>query len=607
MGRRRILWQLYVPYLLIVLVSVMAVAFYAFHVQRSSYERQVRELLLSSARLVVEPMQDYLSLQEDRRALRHAQGLQSDREASAEAQATAQRLGRQAGVRVTVILPDGRVVADSDEEPARMDNHAARPEVRQALAGRIGYAERYSRTVSATMMYAALPVHGGDGALTGVVRTGIALTHIEADLARMYLHVLLVGLAVAAGASAVVWLVSRRLSRPLEGLRQGAARLARGDLSVRLPVPDSEEIAALAEALNQMARELSDRIDRMTRQRNELQAVLASMAEGVFAVDREERVLSLNRAAAELLDIQTMQIHGRPIQELVRNADLLRFVARALAVGEAVEGDLVFREPAERYIQARASVLHDAAGRAIGALVVLNDVTRLRRLENIRRDFVANVSHEIRTPITSIKGFVETLLEGALQRPDDAARFLTIIAKQADRLGAIIDDLLALSRIEEEGQREAIALEPMPLRSVLAAALENCQPAAHAKRIALELTCSDDLSARLNSATFEQAVINLIDNAVKYSDAGTRVQVTAEKRDGEVVVRVIDQGCGIPAEHLPRLFERFYRVDKARSRKLGGTGLGLAIVKHIVQAHKGRIEVESTPGQGSTFSIYLPA
>ncbi|MBE7558958.1 hypothetical protein HS125_08420 [bacterium] len=243
----------------------------------------------------------------------------------------------------------------------------------------------------------------------------------------------------------------------------------------------------------------------------------------------------------------------------MRNADLLRFVARALAVGEAVEGDLVFREPAERHIQARASVLHDAAGRAIGALVVLNDVT-CPPPENIRRDFVANVSHEIRTPITSIKGFVETLLEGALQRPDDAARFLTIIAKQADRWAPSSDGALAIGGGPARGHR--------PLRPAIRAGrrpreLPACRPR-QADRA--QLTCSDDLSARLNSATFEQAVINLIDNAVKYSDAGTRVQVTAEKRDGEVVVRVIDQGCGIPAEHLPRLFERFYRVDNARSR-----------------------------------------
>ena len=237
---------------------------------------------------------------------------------------------------------------------------------------------------------------------------------------------------------------------------------------------------------------------------------------------------------------------------------------------------------------------------------MLNDVTRLRKLENIRRDFVANVSHEIKTPITAIKGFVETLRDGAVKNPEDAERFLSIIQKHVDRLEAIVEDLLSLSRIEKEGERQEIALEDHAVREILTGAIQLCEAKASAKSVVLELSCDEDLKGKINLALLEQAVVNLIDNAIKYSDSGKRVRIEAYKEDKGFLIRVQDQGCGIEKKHLDRLFERFYRVDKARSRKLGGTGLGLAIVKHIVQAHGGSVSVESQPGKGSTFSLHLP-
>ena len=291
---------------------------------------------------------------------------------------------------------------------------------------------------------------------------------------------------------------------------------------------------------------------------------------------------------------------------MVRKADLLRFVARTLSGKAPVEGDIVLRDESERFLQAHGTVLRDTRAQDIGALIVLNDVTRLRRLENIRRDFVANVSHELKTPVTAIKGSVETLLDGALQKPQDARRFLEIVARQADRLNAIIDDLLALSRIEQEAERHEIPLQRGRLGEVLRGALQACEVGAAAKSIRIECSCPESLQARINPPLLEQAMVNLIDNAVKYSRPDSEVLVEALREGGEVLIRVRDHGSGIGAEHLPRLFERFYRVDKARSRKAGGTGLGLAIVKHIVQAHSGRIAVTSVPGKGSTFTVYLP-
>jgi two-component system phosphate regulon sensor histidine kinase PhoR len=257
-------------------------------------------------------------------------------------------------------------------------------------------------------------------------------------------------------------------------------------------------------------------------------------------------------------------------------------------------------------MQAHGSALHDLEGRPIGAVIVLNDVTDFRKLEHIRRDFVANVSHELKTPVTSIKGFVETLLDGAMQDPVDSDRFLRIIAKQADRLHAIIEDLLALSKIEQAEETEDLTLEPTPLRGVLENAIATCQVAAHDRHIVVKLDCQAALAARINPLLLEQAVVNLLDNAIKYSEPEHEVCVTGAAHDGEVTISVADHGCGIADEHASRIFERFYRVDRARSRKLGGTGLGLAIVKHIVQAHRGHVSVSSTLGVGSTFTIHLP-
>ena len=330
------------------------------------------------------------------------------------------------------------------------------------------------------------------------------------------------------------------------------------------------------------------------------------MVEGVLAVDNQQRVISLNKASRQLLGIDQVQAQGRSLQEVIRNADLRRFVSRALDCETPIDDDVLLHGDHEGVLQARGAALHDARGRSIGAVVVLNDVTDFRRLEHIRRDFVANVSHELKTPITSIKGFVETLLDGAIHNAEDAERFLQIIAKQADRLDTIIEDLLSLSKIEDGEDSGDITLELGHLKDVIDNAVHNCQQNATERRIHVCTACEEHITARMNSQLLEQAVTNLLDNAIKYSEPGSEVQVLASQFFDEVTLTVSDRGCGIAAEHLPRIFERFYRVDKARSRKLGGTGLGLAIVKHIVQAHRGRVTVKSTAGTGSVFTLHLP-
>ncbi len=373
-------------------------------------------------------------------------------------------------------------------------------------------------------------------------------------------------------------------------------------------MPDAAEIAALAEAMNAMAARLDERIRAVERQRNELEAVLGSMAEGVLAVDGDQRVISMNAAAGELLGCDPARAVGRSIEEAVRNPGLHAVMLRAEGAEARVEGDLTVPGAQEdRFLQTRATLLRDPEGSVAGTLLVLNDVTRLRRLEGLRREFVANVSHELRTPITVIKGFAETLLEGGDEDREKAQRFLGIIAGQADRLQALFDDLLVLSRTEQQAERGEIEMKEAPVRGrggERRGPLPGERPGEehhHPHRL------PEGRAARLNASLLEQAVFNLVDNAVRYSPAGTEVTVQAASADGEVTIVVRDQGPGIAAEHQGRIFERFYRVDKGRDRKSGGTGLGLAIVKHVVQAHGGRVSLQSAPGKGSAFTLHLPA
>ncbi len=608
MRLRGFFWRIFPPLLTLALLSILLSSWHATRSLRAFHLREAAADLRDRAVLLRGPVADLLS----------AGRLDS-------LQALVEGLGGLTATRITVIDPAGVVLADSDEDPALMENHAGRPEVAAALAGRVGESRRHSRTLGVNMLYVAVPLQpgavgtpepagpaapsgpAGGAVAVAVVRTAVPLADLEAAVGGVRSRILLGGLVLALLAGLVAWAVGRRLSRPLRELQAGAERFAAGELDRRLPAPDSEETGALADALNRMAAALNDRIAAVEAQRRELEAVLGSMMEGVLAVDDQERIISLNRAGADLLGVERERALGRTVPEIVRNPDLQRLVGQALERPGPAERDLVLHGDRELHLQAHATGLCGEGGRRLGVLLVLNDVTRLRRLESLRRDFVANVSHELKTPITSIKGFVETLLDGALAEPAEARRFLEIVAAQADRLQAIVEDLLALSRIEQESESEQIQLHRAFLRPVLERALEAGRPRAEAQRIAVTLDCPDDLVARCNETLLEQAVGNLLDNAIKYSEPGTAVAVTATAHGGTVEIAVRDHGRGIAPEHLPRLFERFYRVDKARSRKYGGTGLGLAIVKHIAQAHGGRVEVESVPGEGSTFRLALPA
>lgn len=590
MRRKRLLWHIYPFFFVVSLVSILGVAWYSLRVFGAFHEREAARALLAQARLVEARFAARLEAEPAGEAIRRE----------------CVDLSLRAGSRITLILPSGLVVADSEEDPANMDNHGGRPEVLMAINQGEGHAVRYSATVQRNMLYVAVPARI-DGRFVGIVRVALPLRSVRQALRDVESQGVL-GLLLLVGLAGIgSFAVSRWLSRPIEEMKDAAERFARGDLSAKVPVPEPEELAELAGVLNRLAEQLGEKLAQVEQQRNDQAAVLASMAEGVVAVDQDERIINLNHAAGVLFGVRLEDARGRSLPEVIRNPDFHAVVRAALAGGlQPVEGDIVVYNGKERHLQAHGTVLRDPDLRSIGALIVLNDVTRLRRLESVRRDFVANVSHELKTPITSIKGFVETLQEGAWSNEQDARKFLAIMAKQADRLTSIIEDLLNLSRIEQDAESGKLVREPARVRDVLSAAAQLCQIKSAEKNIGIEIRCDAALTASINAPLMEQAIVNLLDNAVKYSPAQGRIEVAAAVEHEAVCLSVRDYGCGIEAQHLPRLFERFYRVDKARSRQMGGTGLGLAIVKHIAQAHGGTVSVESAPGKGAVFTIRIP-
>ena len=588
MRRKKILWRIYVSFLVSAMMAFAAMAWYATHSLKMFHQDQVAAELFLNAQIVS----------------REAAAILPETEPGT-ADRLCKELGRLMTTRITLILPDGRVIGDTEDNPTGMENHRNRPEIAAALKGAIGKAVRFSDTRRQSLMYLAIPVRQ-DNTLLAVARVSLPLAVIDWSLRAVVRNIILGWLIVAILFAVVTWLLSRRISRPLEDMRRVAERIAHGDLEARVARPDIEELDDLARTLNQMAVQLDERLGTITRQRNEQEAVLTSMVEGVLAVDRDERILHLNHAAARLLDLAPEQARGRSIQEAVRNRDLQAFIGTTLAGNGPAEGEIIIYGNEERFLQLHGTALTDIADHNIGALIVLSDITRLKRLETVRRDFVANVSHELKTPITALKGCVETLSDTRPMDPAENSRFLAMMTRQVERMEALVEDLLNLSRIEFDAEHKRIALDPGVIGSVLQRVAQSFTATAAAKSISLAVECPAEITAPINAALLEQAVGNLLDNAIKFSANGTRILASGHLTGNDVEIQVTDQGPGIEKKHLPRLFERFYRVDQARSRTLGGTGLGLAIVKHIALAHRGTVTVASEPGQGSTFTIRIP-
>ncbi len=512
------------------------------------------------------------------------------------------------GARYTVILRDGAVLADSHEDPLRMENHANRPEIRAALEGETRAEIRNSPTLGDAWIFAAAPLPDGN-----VVRAAASMAELDARLAQWWRRAFL-GFAVSlAVLLAMAVFVARRLSKPLETAAAGAERYAAGDFSFRVPVSGSAEMRRLSESMGAMAGELDARFKLITRQRGEMRSVFETMSEGVLAVDGSEKIL-LSNAAAEAMLGHAPSDSGRFLSSAVRNADLLDALRETAASGEPLEREIRIRRDASRPGSQDETLLlaHTArmreGGNTVGVLAVLRDVTRLRRLEVMRRDFVANVSHELRTPITTLQSCLETLREeGGISGESEG--FLDMALRNTRRMGAIVTNLLFLAGMESPSREEGDAPAVHPVRPVLDDAVRECREEALARAITVEIDCGDGVTALMNPRLVAHAVVNLVDNAIKYGPENGVITVSARVvADGgtestEIVVS--DQGPGIPPRHRSRVFERFYRVD-GLSRIQKGSGLGLAIVKHIAQSQGGDIRLESEIGAGSTFRLRLP-
>ncbi|MCK5241517.1 HAMP domain-containing protein [bacterium] len=590
MRNQSLTWKLFLTYFSVAVVAIAGLTFMTAGILKKFYFHETTSALTAKARLVEEQIRPFLD--------------QSNQESL---QAKCDLLTKLSETRITVVGKAGTVLADTDEKTGQMENHADRPEIIKVMAGKIGISTRFSYTLHTNMIYLAIP-HFSNSEVTHIIRVSIPTTEFSLALKSVYNQIYIFSALLALVVAIVSWLVAQYISRPLAAMQKGAEQFAQGELRHKLTVPSGKELGGLAQSMNAMAKQLDERFRLIARQHNELVTMLESMVEGVLAVDQNDKIININQSAAALFDKPIETIRGRKIQEVIRHPEILDFLNRILEADHTLEADLNFYQGEEdKIIRVQGSALIDESQKKIGALLVMHDITQQRRLENMRKEFVANVSHELKTPLTVIQGFVETLEDDEVRQPQKQKEFLGIINKHIKRLNTIIEDLMNLSRIEQSEFAFAIHMQTRALKPVLQTAMQIFTEQGKSKQYRLRLECPEDIQGRINQPLFEQAITNLIDNAIKYGNPEKEVVLRVVTKNGTVVIQVIDQGPGIPAVHLPRLFERFYRVDKARSRDMGGTGLGLAIVKHIAIAHQGWVEVESTEGVGSIFSIYLPA
>ncbi len=590
--RARLFWKVGLTYGALLLVVLLTVQLYSARVIRSQAIRSANDQLASLLSLTL------------------ANPPQS--EDPAEIREWTSRAAR-SGARVTIIANSGRVLADSEADADKMENHANRLEFQDALERGTGQSVHRSVTLGRELVYRAQRYDPAGNAPI-VIRLALPLSQIDLSLVELRQRLLIATLLVLLIGAVVSFAFARMFAARVQRLQRFSQRIAEGDFRPLLREGPRDELSDLADSLNQTAARLDREIRLLSGERNRSSAILRSMVEGVAVIDAEERLVFYNRAFSEILNEDPASAEGRPLIEVVRNSDLVGLIRRALRGDEGLQDDITMGITQARSFSITAAPVKaldaPAAGRApsekpSGAVVVLHDVTELRRLERVRQDFVANVSHEFKTPLTAIQGFAETLLAGALDDPENNRRFLEIIRNHAIRLARLTNDLLKLARIEA-GKLE-LEFSSVGLLELIEGCTETTLLKANRKEITLEISVPPQLPAvRGDAALLRDVLQNLLDNAIQYTPAGGHISVSAVAGPREAVVTVTDTGIGIPLADSERIFERFYRVDAARSREAGGTGLGLSIAKHIVEAHGGKLWVESTVGQGSKFSFALP-
>jgi two-component system, OmpR family, phosphate regulon sensor histidine kinase PhoR len=511
--------------------------------------------------------------------------------------------GGRAQARVTLIDPRGVVLADSQHEPDTMENHALRPEILEARGGMVGRSIRHSPTLNRELCYVAIPLDY-QGKPGYVLRLAVPLEDVDAAVSAVRWRILWASVLAALLSLLVAYLFSHSFTQRIGRLRAFAEGLVDAKFSETLEPRADDELGALARSLNRMAVQLRELVTRLSLESTRREAILASMVEGVLAVDKDLRVTFCNGSFTRSLNVDYPISPQIPLADLVRAPTLREMLAQVLQTGELLRQRVQLPGAESRTYEVQAAPLAAVTGR--GAIAIFHDITEIERLERIRRDFVANVSHELRTPLTAIRGYAETLLEGALEDKENNRRFLEIIHAHSIRLNNIASDLLTLSELESG--KSSAEPERVAVRGAVESAMRSVEPASRLLSVRISCGIMEDLYVRGDRVRLEQALVNLLDNAVKFNRPQGEVRVEVQRADDHTVsITVVDNGIGIPSEEVPRIFERFYRVDKARSRAVGGTGLGLSIVKHIIDRMNGTIQVDSQLGKGSAFMVFLPA
>ncbi|MFO7810647.1 MAG: ATP-binding protein [Candidatus Delongbacteria bacterium] len=589
MKRKPFFWSIFPAFVFITFVSGILVVFFSVKTFKHIYSDFILEKIVNEATLIksnISRMEESDLFKLDSLITGFASGMTT---------------------RVTIIESNGIVLADSREKASVMEDHSRRPEIITALSGRKGRSIRFSSTVKKEMMYAALPVFEINGREL-VVRTAYPIMTYTETIMIFTKRILWIVAVVIIMLVAVSLYLSQRLSAPLIQLKDKAKKFANGNFKQEIERYSQYETNELSETMNFMAKELKEKIKNLELRNKEQSAILKSMIEGVIAVDMNDRVIMINESACQILGTDPNKAQGKLIQETVRNTKVQDFIISLIGndhvVTEKKELRLNF-EGRDIFVHIQGSSLQNGQGKTIGAVIVLHDITDIKKLENIRREFVANVSHELRTPLTSIKGFVETLLDEE-QNEDERRKFLNIIQKHVDRLNSILEDLLTLATLEKDEREDGFEISQTAPDTIINNVKEICSSKAGVKKITLSSEIKINREIKCSQPLIEQALLNLVDNAVKYSPEGSEVLIRCFEKEGSINFSVTDKGHGIDSTHFDKIFERFYRIDKSRSRKEGGTGLGLSIVKHIMNLHQGKATVESETGKGSTFKLRFP-
>ncbi|NWF77535.1 MAG: HAMP domain-containing protein [Chloroflexi bacterium] len=578
---RSVQWRIAVPFILLIVVSMGILGVYLTSFARNSQLDNLRSHLEKEARITAEAsLLAFLSQGSDLDAL-------------------AKKLGEQIDARITIIALDGKVLGDSQEDPSTMENHATRPEVKDALVSGLGKSTRYSTTVEQEMMYVAVPITN-QGKILGVARVALPLVAVQHSVNQITLIISLAMVTTTLLAIVAAGLIARATTRPIREITKASRRIASGELGQKIPVRTKDETGQLAQAFNEMSSDLNKLVGDISTERTKLRTVLANMADGVIMADAEGKIVLANQATERLFNIREKDVITKHLIEVLRDHEAHEILKLCLKTTrtQTVQFDSV---ASKRFL--RAIAIPIVEGKLTGALLLFQDLTELRNLQTMRRELVGNISHELRTPIAGIKAMVETLKDGAIDDKQAATDFLSRIDSEVDRLAQMVSELTELSRIET-GKAE-LRMTPVDINVLIEEVATQLSPLAERQQVTLATNLATDLPIiKADNDRIRQTIINLVHNAIKFNHPGGRATVSTKVDRESVTVSVSDTGIGISKEDLPHVFERFYKADKARPK--GGSGLGLAIAKHTIQAHGGSIWAQSEEGKGSTFSFSLP-